>query len=53
MNPKDWPEPEVYRPERFIDEEGKVFGKDRIIPFSIGKQSNIKCLVRAMYNSNY
>jgi len=39
MNPKDWPEPEVYRPERFINEEGKVFGKDRIIPFSLGKRS--------------
>ena len=37
MNPVDWPEPEVYRPERFLDEEGKVFGKDRIMPFSIGK----------------
>jgi cytochrome P450 len=39
MNPEDWPEPEVYRPERFIDTEGNVFGKDRVIAFSLGKRS--------------
>jgi cytochrome P450 len=39
MCPEDWPEPELYRPERFIDDSGTVFGKDRIRPFSIGKRS--------------
>ena len=43
----------MYRPERFLDEGGKVFGKDRIIPFSIGtdpKEFNITCCVRVMNN---
>jgi cytochrome P450 len=34
-----WPDPDEFRPERFIDDEGKVFGKDRIISFSLGKRS--------------
>jgi len=36
MDPNVWEEPEQFRPERFLDEFGKVVGKERIMPFSIG-----------------
>jgi len=39
MDPKEWPEPEVFRPERFIDQSGALFGRERVIPFSLGKRS--------------
>ena len=37
MDPKIWDEPQQFRPERFLDEFGKVVGKERIMPFSIGR----------------
>lgn len=40
MNAEEWGDPEVFRPERFLTESGdRVIGKDRILPFSIGKKS--------------
>jgi len=36
MDPKVWDEPELFRPERFLDEFGEVVGKELIMPFSIG-----------------
>jgi len=38
-DPDEWPEPDTYRPERFLDESGKICGKSRIINFSLGKRS--------------
>jgi cytochrome P450 len=39
MNPDVWSDPESFRPERFLDENGKVIGKDRVIPFGLGRRS--------------
>jgi len=36
MDPEVWEEPYVFRPERFLNEDGQVTGKERIIPFSLG-----------------
>ena len=36
MDPDDWQQPQQFRPERFLDESGNVFDRDRIIPFSLG-----------------
>ena len=41
MDPDDWQQPQQFRPECFLDESGNVIGKDRVIPFSLGKQSFI------------
>jgi cytochrome P450 len=37
-DPEIFPEPSNFKPERFLNEDGKCFGeqKDKLIPFSIG-----------------
>ena len=37
MNPDLWEDPEEFKPERFIDAEGKLSKPQHFIPFSIGK----------------
>ena len=37
MDPKTWLDPRNFRPERFLDEEGNVLGRDRILPFGAGE----------------
>jgi hypothetical protein len=32
-----WPEPTLFHPERFIDDNGCIVGKERVIPFSVGE----------------
>lgn len=38
---KIWGDPEVFRPERFINSEGKLVKKDYSIPFGAGKLNNM------------
>src|SRR6218665_2754159 len=37
MDPKAWKDPDVFRPERFLDNENNGVDSNRIIPFSTGK----------------
>ena len=37
MDPNVFPEPEKFKLESFLDQDGKVYGSDRIIPFSLGE----------------
>lgn len=43
MDPEIFPEPLLFKPERFLDEEGKCNGeqKEKLIPFSTGPRSCI------------
>ncbi|KAH3852935.1 cytochrome P450 2C23-like [Dreissena polymorpha] len=40
-DPDIWGDPLVFRPDRFIDEHGKLIKRDEFIPFFIGKRSCI------------
>ena len=35
-DPVMFPEPEVFNPSRFIDEEGKLMGQEKVLTFSLG-----------------
>jgi cytochrome P450 len=37
MDPNVWQDPTTFRPERFLDEAGRVSGSEKVIPFSIGE----------------
>ena len=37
---ESWGDPQVFRPERFIDNEGNISIPERYMPFSIGKLYN-------------
>ena len=38
MDPKRWDEPEIFRPSRFIDNEGKVQIPPFFLPFGVGRR---------------
>ncbi|XP_033220454.1 cytochrome P450 306a1 [Belonocnema kinseyi] len=38
MDPKFWPEPEIFRPARFLTEEGNLAKPDAFMPFQSGKR---------------
>jgi len=38
MDPKLWKDPEEFRPERFLNENGELDRKEYLIPFSMGKR---------------
>jgi cytochrome P450 len=37
MDPEQWCEPTKFKPERFINDEGHLINKERVIPFSLGE----------------
>ena len=37
MDPELWSDPDVFRPERFLDDEGRIVKKNFVIPFSLGE----------------
>ncbi|XP_023247202.1 probable cytochrome P450 303a1 [Copidosoma floridanum] len=46
---KVWGDPEEFRPERFIDESGKIVLPDQYLPFSFGKH---RCMGEVLAKSN-
>ena len=38
MDPEVFPSPEIFQPERFIDENGKYKKNEQVVPFGIGKR---------------
>lgn len=39
-DPDFWKDPEEFKPERFLMENGKIFKPEYFIPFSIGKNTS-------------
>lgn len=39
MDPNVWEDPDVFRPERFLDKDNHLVGHERVIPFSVGRRS--------------
>ena len=44
MDPDVFPEPMEFRPERYLDKEGKVINRDTLIGFGLGKNQGILSL---------
>jgi methyl farnesoate epoxidase/farnesoate epoxidase len=40
MDRKHWGDPEVFRPERFLNEHGGIVQDDWFVPFGFGKLCN-------------
>ena len=40
FDPVTWPEPEVFNPSRHLTEEGKLYKREELIPFSVGEDEN-------------
>lgn len=52
MDPAKWSEPTEFRQDRFLDENGKVTGKDRIIPFSLGRPTHGHFVIALMQTTS-
>ena len=42
MDPEIWPQPEVFRPERFLDSEGGLRSDKHIYPFQVKKRARFE-----------
>ena len=49
-DPDYFPEPEKFRPERFLDSQGKFKPDERVVPFGIGKRY---CLGKSLAEKEY
>ncbi|KFB45026.1 AGAP005657-PA-like protein [Anopheles sinensis] len=48
MDPEHWGDPEVFRPERFLDENRNIINTERLLPFGQGKR---RCLGETLARS--
>lgn len=51
MDKEFWGDPEVFRPDRFIDADGKVNVPDQYLPFGFGKYRRMTSSRRTMYST--
>ena len=49
-NPEFFPEPDSFKPERFLDETGKFVNDDHVVAFGIGKRY---CLGKSLADKEY
>ncbi|KAL1117155.1 hypothetical protein AAG570_004482 [Ranatra chinensis] len=49
MDKNFWKDPEVFRPDRFLDKDGKVFIPDQYMPFGFGKH---RCMGQTLARTN-
>ena len=46
MDPQNFPDPEIFKPERFLNEEGtKTIKSEYLVPFGIGTYINITYII--------
>ncbi|CAG2069359.1 unnamed protein product, partial [Timema podura] len=48
MDPTHWGDPDTFRPERFLDAQGKLLQDDWFLPFGVGKR---RCLGETLARS--
>uniref|UniRef100_A0A182WIG9 Cytochrome P450 n=1 Tax=Anopheles minimus TaxID=112268 RepID=A0A182WIG9_9DIPT len=48
MDPEHWGDPEVFRPERFLNEDRQIVNTERVLPFGQGKR---RCLGETLARS--
>ena len=49
-DPEHFPDPDVFIPERFIDEDGKFIKDEQVCPFGVGKRY---CLGQSLAEKEY
>ena len=49
MDPRYWEDPEEFRPERFLNEDGNIKRQESFIPFSFGKQCHLIFLLLSLF----
>jgi hypothetical protein len=52
MDPRIWGDPEIFRPERFLDESGSLLKHPALVPFGLGKNNFITdiCVIALIFN---